>query len=60
MAKKDKRNKVEEAQANAVSPVDNSQQPAPAGRRVPPAKIHNNERLKNLPGSMQPPTRIPI
>lgn len=60
MAKKEKRNKVEEAQANAVPPVDNSQQPAPAGRRVPPAKIHNNERLKNLPGSMQPPTRIPI
>lgn len=60
MAKKDKRNKAEEAQANAVPPVDNSQQPAPAGRRVPPAKIHNNERLKNLPGSMQPPTRIPI
>ncbi len=60
MAKKDKRNKVEEAQANAVPPVDNSQQPAPAGRRVPPAKIHNDERLKNLPGSMQPPTRIPI
>lgn len=60
MAKKDKRNKVEEAQATAVPPVDNSQQPAPAGRRVPPAKIHNNERLKNLPGSMQPPTRIPI
>ena len=60
MAKKDKRNHVEEAQANAVPPVDNSQQPAPAGRRVPPAKIHNNERLKNLPGSMQPPTRIPI
>lgn len=60
MAKKDKRNHVDEAQANAVPPVDNSQQPAPAGRRVPPAKIHNNERLKNLPGSMQPPTRIPI
>ena len=60
MAKKYKRNHVEEAQANAVPPVDNSQQPAPAGRRVPPAKIHNNERLKNLPGSMQPPTRIPI
>lgn len=60
MAKKDKRNHVEEAQANAVPPVSNSQQPAPAGRRVPPAKIHNNERLKNLPGSMQPPTRIPI
>lgn len=60
MAKKDKRNHVEEAQVTAVPPVDNSQQPAPAGRRVPPAKIHNNERLKNLPGSMQPPTRIPI
>lgn len=28
MAKKDKRNHVEEAQANAVPPVDNSQQPA--------------------------------
>ena len=59
MAKKDKRNKVEEAQANAVPPVDNNTQQSNGGR-VPPAKVHSEERVKNLPGAMRPPTRVPL
>lgn len=59
MAKKDKKNKSEVQQANAVPPVDNNPQQSNGGR-IPPAKVHSEERVKNLPGAMQPPTRVPL